>query len=139
MRPAKRSGRVVGMLLLVQLVGLILPFILLLPITTDGFLESAAGLEGQIRVAVLLLFANGALTMAISIAAFPIMREHGSRMALWLPAVSVLWFAMQTSMYDRRGCGRTTRSCWSSRRGSSCSTACCSASRWFRALWPPSV
>jgi hypothetical protein len=33
----KSAGRTIGLLLLVQLVGLILPFLLLLPITTAGF------------------------------------------------------------------------------------------------------
>jgi uncharacterized protein DUF4386 len=95
MTPAKRVGRIIGMLLFVQLVGLILPFILLMPITTAGFLDIAAGLAFQIRVAVLLLFANGALTIGIAIAAFPVLREHGYGMALWLLVVSVIWFAMQ--------------------------------------------
>jgi hypothetical protein len=95
MRPAKRHGRIIGMLLFVQLAGLTLPFILLLPITTSGFLENAAGLATQIRVAVLLLFANGALTIGIAIAAFPVVREHGYSMALWFLAVSVIWFSMQ--------------------------------------------
>ncbi len=95
MRPAKSVGRIIGMLLFVQLVGLTLPFILLMPITTAGFLENAAGLALQIRVAVLLLFANGALTIGIAIAAFPVLREHGYSMALWFLALSVIWFSMQ--------------------------------------------
>ena len=95
MRPAKSVGRIIGMLLFVQLVGLILPFILLLPMTTAGFLENAAGVAFQIRVAVLLLFANSALTIGIAIAAFPVLREYGYRMALWLLVVSVIWFSMQ--------------------------------------------
>src|SRR5512141_3150998 len=94
MLPAKRVGRTVGILLFVQLVGLTLPFILLLPMTTGDFLEKAAGIALQVRVAVLLLFANGVLTIAIAITAFPVLREHGQRMALWLPAFSVIWFSM---------------------------------------------
>lgn len=94
MRPAKSVGRIIGMLLFVQLVGLTLPFILLMPITTTGFLENAAGLAFQIRVAVLLLFANGALAIGIAIAAFPVLRD-GYRMALWFLALSVIWFSMQ--------------------------------------------
>lgn len=97
MRPAMSVGRTIGMLLFVQLVGLTLPFILLMPITTAGFLENAAGYAFQIRVAVLLLFANGALTIGIAIAGFPVLRECGSRMPLWLLAVSVIWFSMQAA------------------------------------------
>ena len=95
MRPARSDGRVIGMLLFVQLVGLSLPFILLMPITGTGFLENAAGLASQIRLAVLLLFANGALTIGIAIVAFPVLREYGYRMALWFLALSVIWFSMQ--------------------------------------------
>ena len=98
MRPARSVGRIIGILLFVQLVGLILPFILLLPITTTDFLDNAARVAPQIRVAVLLLFANGALTIGIAIAAFPVLREYGSRMAFWLPAV----------MAGKRTCQRVT-------------------------------
>jgi hypothetical protein len=94
MRSAKSTGRIIGMLLLVQLVGLTLGFILLMPITTS-FLENAAGIASQIRVAVFLLFANGVLTMGIAIAAFPVLREYSYRMALWLLAFSIIWFSMQ--------------------------------------------
>jgi hypothetical protein len=95
MRSARSIGRIIGMLLFVQLVVLALPFILLLPITTSGFLENAAGIASQIRVAVLLLFASSALTIGIAIAAFPVFREYSYRMALWFVALSVIWFSMQ--------------------------------------------
>jgi hypothetical protein len=95
MRDAKSIGRIIGTLLFVQLVGLSLPFILLLPITTSAFLENAAGIAFQIRVAVLLLFANSALTIGITIAAFPVFREYSYRMALWFLALSIIWFAVQ--------------------------------------------
>jgi len=88
-------GRIIGILLFVQLVGLSLPFILLLPITTSGFLENAAGIAFQIKVAVFLLFANGALTIGIAIAAFPVFREHSYRIALWFLAFSIVWFSLQ--------------------------------------------
>ena len=71
MGPAKGIGQLVGWLLFVQLVGLTLPFILLLPIVPADFLDTAARLAPQIRVAVLLLFANGLLTIGIAIAAAP--------------------------------------------------------------------
>jgi hypothetical protein len=84
-----------GVLLLVQLVGLTLPFILLLPITTPDFLTAAAPAAGQIRAAVLLLFANGGLTIGIAVAAFPFLCARSYRLTLGLLAVSVLWFAIQ--------------------------------------------
>lgn len=94
MEPAS-LGRIIGVLLLVQLALLILPFVLLLPITAPDFLEIAARVAPRIRAAVLLLFANGALTLGIALAAFPLLSERGPRMALALVAVSVLWCALQ--------------------------------------------
>ena len=95
MKSAKSVGRSVGILLFVQLVGLTIPFILLMPATTSGFLENAAGASFQIRAAVLLLFASSALTIGIAIAGFPVFREYSVRAALWFLALSVIWFAMQ--------------------------------------------
>jgi hypothetical protein len=86
----------IGILLLVQLAGLIVPFILLHPlIRPPGFLANAAGSSFQIKVAVFLLFANGALTIGIAIAALPVFRQHRHGMALWLLALSVIWFSLQ--------------------------------------------
>lgn len=95
MRPAKRTGRIIGLLLVVQLAGLIVPFVLLHPMTTAAFLSNAAGSASQIKVAVFLLFANCALTIGISIAAFPIFREHSSAAAVLLVAVSAIMFSLQ--------------------------------------------
>jgi hypothetical protein len=44
---------------------------------------------------VLLLFANGALTIGIAVAAFPFLCQRSYRLTLGLLALSVLWFAMQ--------------------------------------------
>lgn len=85
----------VGGLLFVQLAGLSVPFILMMPGMTAGFLEVAAGMSFQIKTAVFMLFANGALTIGIAIAAFPLFCEYSRRWALWLLAFSVVWFAMQ--------------------------------------------
>lgn len=97
MRSAKSVGRIIGVLLLVQLAGLTVPFILLLPLTrgTSEFLANAAGISFQIKVAVFLLFANCALTIGISIAAFPVFRQYSHSMALLLVAVSVIMFSLQ--------------------------------------------
>lgn len=97
MKSAKSLARLIGVLLLVQLTGLIVPFVLLRPLTTGSrdFLANAAGASSQIKVAVFLLFANCALTIGISIAAWPLVRQYSERMALWLLAVSVLMFALQ--------------------------------------------
>ena len=95
MRSVKGTGQIIGMMLFVQLAGLIVPFVLLLPMTTADFLANAAENSSQIKVAVFLLFANCALTICISIMAFPVFREHSSAIALLLVAVSVIMFSLQ--------------------------------------------
>jgi hypothetical protein len=51
MRSARSRGRIIGLMVLVQLAGLIFPFVLLLPIATADFLTNAAGNAAQIKVA----------------------------------------------------------------------------------------
>ncbi len=97
MRSAKNTGRIIGIVLLVQLAGLIVPFVLLHPLTRDSrdFLANAAGASLQIKVAVFLLFANCALTIGIAVAAWPVFRQYSEAMALWLVAASVVMFSLQ--------------------------------------------
>jgi hypothetical protein len=95
MQSPKRVGRIIGVLLFVQLALLILPFVLLLPVTSADFLETAAPHALQIRAAVLLLFATGALTTAIALLAYPYVRSSASWMAPALLAASVLWLGLQ--------------------------------------------
>jgi hypothetical protein len=97
MKSAKSTGRIIGMLLFVQLAGLIVPFVLLHPLTggSRDFLANAAGASFQIKVAVFLLFANCALTISIAIAAWPVFRQYSEAMALWLVAASVIMFSLQ--------------------------------------------
>jgi Domain of unknown function (DUF4386) len=97
MRSAKSTGRLIGMLLFLQLAGLIVPFVLLLSLTTGfwNYLANAAGYSFQIKLAVFLLFANCALTIGITIAAFRVFRQYSEAMALWLLAASVMMFLLQ--------------------------------------------
>jgi hypothetical protein len=97
MKSAKSVGRLIGMLLFVQLAGLIVPFVLLHPLTRGPrhFLANAAGNSFQIKVAVFLLFANCALTIGIAIAALPVFRQYSDAMALLLVAVGVIMFSLQ--------------------------------------------
>ena len=92
-----RTGRLVGILLFVQLAGLIVPFILLHPITSTAFLDTAAASAPQLRTGVGLLFANAALTIVIATLAFNTLRTHVPAMALWLLTASVLWFMAQAA------------------------------------------
>jgi hypothetical protein len=97
MRSPRSVSRVVGGLLILQMMLLILPFVLLHPITagSQAFLANAAPASGQITAAVFLLFFNSAVTIGISIALFPIVSKRSERMALWLLAASIVWFALQ--------------------------------------------
>jgi hypothetical protein len=98
MTSAKSVGRITGMLLLVQLAtGLIVPYVLLLPLTRPpaGFLETAAGMSAQVRLNVLLLFVGGAVSVGISVAAWPAVRERSYRLGLWLFALAVVNFTLQ--------------------------------------------
>ncbi len=97
MRSEKGIGRIVGTMLLIQLSGLIVPFVLLHPLTAppSEWLVNAAESAFQIKLAVVLLLANCALTIVISLAAFHIFRRHSYRAALWLVSVSVIMFSLQ--------------------------------------------
>jgi hypothetical protein len=95
MKSEKSTGRITGGMLLVQLAGLIVPFVLLLPMTTTDYLTNAAGSSSQIKAAVLLLLANCALTIGISIVAFPVFRKHSPATAVLLVALGAIMFVLQ--------------------------------------------
>lgn len=97
MKAEMRASRIVGILLLVQLVGLIVPFVLLQPLTTGaaGFLAHAVEASLQIKLAVFLLFANCALTIGIAITALPLFRRYSEAMTLWLVILGVIMFLLQ--------------------------------------------
>lgn len=86
-----------GTLLLVQLAGLIVPFVLLLPIATPPteWMETAQRSAPRIMAGVLLLIVNGAVTIAISIAAWPVFRRTSEGLGLWLLVLAALWLATQ--------------------------------------------
>lgn len=90
-----KIGRIIGVMLILQLAGLIVPFALLNPSVTTDFLENAAAGSAQIKAAVLLLFANCALTIGISIAAYRVFREGNPSHAVLLVALSAIMFTLQ--------------------------------------------
>lgn len=94
----KGVGQPIGLLLLVQLVtGLIVPYVLLLPVSAPAgaFLETAAEMAGTVRLSVMTLFVGGAVSLGIAIAAWPAVRERENRLGLWLLALAVINFTLQ--------------------------------------------
>ena len=93
MKSAKKTGRTIGILLLLQLAaGLTVPFILMKPLTAGApaFLTAAAENEFQIRAAVMLAFVGSALTISLGITAFPVFRRHSRAAALWFLTACVV-------------------------------------------------
>lgn len=96
-RSAKSIGRTVGVLLLLQLAaGLMVPFILLWPLTTGspGFLTAAAENSFQIRSAVLLAFVGGALTVSLGVTALPAFRRYSNATAIWFLVICAVSFTL---------------------------------------------
>lgn len=96
MPSSKSAGRMTGILLLVHLLGgLILPYVLMQPaMAAPGFLENASAHAVRIRVAVLLLFLSGAITVAVALLALPVLRRSGERLALLLVVLSAVNLAL---------------------------------------------
>jgi hypothetical protein len=97
MPTARGRGRLVGGLTLLQLIGLIVPFVLLMPIVTPSGadLADAAASSGRVRAGVLLLLVNGAVTIGISIAVWPTLRRGSEALALWLVVLGALMLGVQ--------------------------------------------
>jgi Domain of unknown function (DUF4386) len=95
MKDAKNIGRIIGVMLLVQLAGLIVPFALLSPLMTSEFMTNAAQNAAQVKAATLLLLANCALTIGISFAAYRVFRQHSPSQAVLLAALSAIMFTLQ--------------------------------------------
>jgi hypothetical protein len=98
MRSTKSVGRLIGLLLVFQISGFIVPFALLHPLTagSQNWLANAAASSFQIKFAVFLFFVNCALTIAIGIAAWPVIRQRSERMGLVLLTVGIVMFCLQT-------------------------------------------
>lgn len=95
MGSARTTARIAGALLLVQLAGLIVPFILLMPMVPADFVEKAAASSSRVRSAVFLLFGNCALTVGLSILVWSLVRQQAESLALLLVAVSAIMFSLQ--------------------------------------------
>ena len=97
MRSEIGVGRTVGIALLLQMASaLIFPFVLMRALVEGypSFLDSAAPSGGQIRAGVALSFLGAAITLAIGVWMFPVLRPYGKRAALWFLAVCTISCAL---------------------------------------------
>lgn len=92
MTSTQSVGRIIGMLLFVQLASALLAiFVLLGPLTSPpGLLANAAGSSLRVSIAALLWLLTGAVALGIAIVAVPVFRQCSETMALWLLALSVV-------------------------------------------------
>jgi hypothetical protein len=86
----QRAGRIVGLLFIAEMVGsFLVNFRLEAPLFGDpGFLINAAPNALQIGLSALVGIAISALSMAVAISLFPILRPRSEALALWLIALS---------------------------------------------------
>jgi uncharacterized protein DUF4386 len=92
MEAARRASRVIGALILTQMVGgVLVNFVLTAPLFGEpGFLVNAAPHSRQIGVSILVGLAVGAIWVAIAITALPVFRQYSEALALWLVALAVV-------------------------------------------------
>jgi hypothetical protein len=97
MRSPKATGRIIGVLFLMHLItGLLTPYILLQSLAGANFLVASAFANPvQVRLAVMLLFIGGALTIAIAISAWPLFRQYTRALGMWVIALAAANFALQ--------------------------------------------
>lgn len=97
MKSAKTTGRTVGLLLLLHLItGLMVPYMLLQQLSRPRTLaEISLANPLQVRLAVMMLFVGGALTIAIAIIGMPVFRKSSYALALWLFGLAIVNFALQ--------------------------------------------
>jgi len=95
-RTAKSTGRIIGVLLLVQIVaGITVNFALTAPLfESPGFLVNAAANSFQISLSVIIGLGLGALSVGIAITIYPVFRQYSQAMAMWYVALAVVGFAL---------------------------------------------
>ena len=97
MRSPKTTGRIIGVLFLTHLItGLMTPYIMLQSLAAPKNLAASAPANpGQVRLAVMLLFIGGALTIGIAVTAWPAFREYTRSLGMWVLALATANFALQ--------------------------------------------
>jgi len=97
METERRTGRLVGALILAQMVGsYVVNFVLLAPLSSapGGLLVNAAKDPLRVGVWALAGLVAGALSLAIGITAWPVLRRHSARLALWIVALGAVSLAL---------------------------------------------
>jgi general stress protein CsbA len=96
METTRRAGRIIGVLIVIQMVGGgIVNFTLEAPLFgAPGFLVNAAAHSQQLGLAVLFGLVTEALWVGIAITAFPIFGRRTQTMALWFIALAVVILAV---------------------------------------------
>lgn len=96
MQNFKSAGRIVGVLIALQIVGGIVGnFTLTAPVfAAPGFLVNAATHPLNLSLSALVGIATGVILLGVTITVFPIIRRHSESLALWLFAFSVANFAV---------------------------------------------
>jgi len=97
MRSPKSTGRIIGLLLLTQLIiGLTTPYIILRPLNAPLTFAGNEPLNSfLVRLAVMMLFVGGAVSIAIAVVAWPILRQFSYAVAVWVVALAVVNFSLQ--------------------------------------------
>lgn len=96
MESAKTTGRALGALILIQApIAYLVNFVLLGPVMKEpGFLVNAAAHAPQVAIAVLFSLLTGAISVGMAITVWPIFRQYGERLALWLIALACVSFGL---------------------------------------------
>lgn len=96
MAAASRAGRIIGVLILIQMVGGgLVNSVLEAPLFgTPGFLVNAAPHSQQIGVAALLGLLTEALWVGVAVTAFPILWQRARALALWFVALAAVTLAV---------------------------------------------
>jgi hypothetical protein len=86
-----------GALMLVhRLTGLTTPYIILQSMQTPtGFAANEPGSSFRVRLAVMFLFVSGALILAMTTIAWPVVRQYSYALAFWLAALAVANLSLQ--------------------------------------------
>jgi hypothetical protein len=91
-----RAGRIIGVLVIVQMIfGVLVNFVLEAPLfDPPGFLVNAAHHSRQIGFAALLGLITEGLWLGIAATAFPLFFRHSRTMTLWFAALAVVVLAV---------------------------------------------